>query len=187
MGRYADAQDALEQTLPIFRRAGHRYREAINLGNLAAITMMRGHLATADRYAREALEIAHQLEEVEAGATYNLVLSAVETFCSRFDEAREHLLEALQITREIGGTGETDALTRLSTLELAAGDLDEALELGRESVRVAATVPSDLDRGYAQQALGYAALTAGLWDEAEPALTASAELFEQSRAAGARA
>ncbi|MET0837480.1 MAG: hypothetical protein ABWY19_01775, partial [Marmoricola sp.] len=39
--------------------------------------------------------------------------------------------------------------------------------------------PSDLDRGYAQQALGYAALTAGLWDEAESALTASAELFEQ--------
>ena len=29
MARYAEAQTALEETLPIFQRAGHRYREAM--------------------------------------------------------------------------------------------------------------------------------------------------------------
>ncbi len=68
LGRYAEAQAALEETLPIFRRSGHRYRETINLGNLASIALMRGQLASAEKWAREAVENAHQLEELEAGA-----------------------------------------------------------------------------------------------------------------------
>ena len=41
MARFAEAQAALEETLPIFRRAGHRYREAIALSNLASIAVMQ--------------------------------------------------------------------------------------------------------------------------------------------------
>ena len=58
LGRYAEAQAALEETLPIFRRSGHRYRETIDLGNLASIALMRGQLASAEKWAREAVENA---------------------------------------------------------------------------------------------------------------------------------
>ena len=168
MSLYAEAQSALEATLPIFRRAGHRYREAINLGNLASIAMMRGHLATSEQYAVGAIELAQSLDEVESSMTYMLVLGSVKTFTNRFESGRDHLREALRITRELGSdSAVTDSLTRLSTLELHAGHLDEALAYARESVQVAATVPSDLDRGLGRQSLGYAALAAGLWDEAE--------------------
>ncbi len=178
LGRYAEAQAALEETLPIFRRAGHRYREAINLGNLASIAMMRGHYANADRWAREALESARQLEEVEAGATYMLVLGAVETNTSRFDDAREHLLGALAVAHQVGANStETDALARLVAVELGAGNLEAAIERAREAVAAGATVPSDLDRALAEKALGYAASAIGVWDEAESGFATSSDLF----------
>jgi class 3 adenylate cyclase/tetratricopeptide (TPR) repeat protein len=167
LGRYAEAQDALEATLPIFRRSGHRYREAVNLGNLAAIAMMRGHLASADRYAQQALDASRQVEDVEAAATYQLVLGVVATETSRIDDGRAHLESALEIAESLGVDSlRTDALSRLTVTELAAGNLEAALSRARDGAVVAETVASDLDKGYAQLALGYAAKASGLWDEA---------------------
>jgi hypothetical protein len=62
-------------------------------------------------------------------------------------------------------------------VELAAGDLDAALDLAHEATSVSATVASDLDRGHAHQSLGYAAAARGLWEEAEAAFVAGQELF----------
>ncbi len=178
LGRYAEAQDALEETLPIFRRSGHRYREAINLGNLAAIAQMRGHLAAAERFGRQALEITEQLEEVEASATYRLVIGTVEAFTSRLADARADLEAALRVTREVGATpAEVDALTQLVAVELADGRPEVALERARQAVAEAVDVPSDLDRGHAHQCLGYAASATGHDEEAGTAFAAARALF----------
>ncbi len=170
LGRYDEAQAALEETLPIFRRSGHRYRETINMGNLSSIALMRGQLASAERWARQAIEMAHQLEELEAGVTYALVLGSVATLTSRFELGRTELHRALDTARQIAADVHLgEALARLSTLELAAGDRDLALELGRESAEVMGRVASGLDRGCAHLSHGYVASAAGLWDEAQAA------------------
>ncbi len=179
MARYAEAQDTLEQTLPIFRRSGHRYRVAINLGNLASIAMMRGHLASSEGFAREALDLVEELEEVEAAVSYHLVLGTLETFTSRLDDAREHLQEAIRVARQLEATpAESEGYYRLVATELAAGDVDAALQCGRRSVELTAKVPSDLDRAYAQLTLGYAAIETAGWEEARRALTSAAGLFD---------
>ncbi|MET0999443.1 MAG: adenylate/guanylate cyclase domain-containing protein [Marmoricola sp.] len=170
MGRYDEAQTALEETLPIFRRSGHRYRETINMGNLSSIALMRGQLASAEKWARQALDMAHQLEELEAGVTYALVLGAVATLTSRFELGRTQLQQALDTARQIAADVHMgEALARLSTLELAAGNRDLALDLGREGAEVMGRVASGLDRGNAHLSHGYVASAAGLWDEAQAA------------------
>ncbi len=179
LGRYAEAQAALEETLPIFQRSGHRYRETIVLGNLASIALMRGQLVSAERWGREAVDNAHQLEELEAEANYSLVLGAVATLTSRFDVARSHLEKAISIAHEVLEEAiEGESLARMSTIELATGNLDEALALARRAVTAAADVASELDRGYTQQAHAHAAAAKGLWDEAEKAYTEAHRLFE---------
>ena len=179
MTRYAEAQETLEQTLPIFSRAGHRYRVAINLGNLASIAMMRGHLASSERFAREALDLATELEEAEAVVSYRLVLATVETFTSRLDDARAHLHAAIEVARDLDATpSESEGYYRLVATELAAGDVDTALECGRRAVELSTTAPSDLDRACAQLTLGYAAIESRGWEEARHALTVAASLFD---------
>ena len=179
LGWYAEAQAALEETLPIFRRSGHRYRETVNLGNLASIALMRNQLASAENWAREAVQNAEEIEELEAGATYKLVLGAVATLTSRFEVARTHLAEASSIAHEVHGEAlEGEALSRMSTIELVTGNHEEALDLARRAVAAAANVTSELDRGYNQQALGLAAAAMGLWDEAETAFAEARRLFE---------
>ena len=71
-----------------------------------------------------------------------------------------------------------ESLARMSTIELATGNLDEALALGRRAVAAAADVASELDRGYTQQAHAHAAAAMGLWDEAETAFAEAHRLFE---------
>ncbi len=102
MARYAEAQAALEETLPIFRRAGHRYREAVALSNLASIAVVRGHFATTDSYATQAIEICRELGELEAIAVSSLVLAHSALFTGRFDVARACAEESMAIARTRG-------------------------------------------------------------------------------------
>ena len=119
MGRYAEAQDALEQTLPIFHRSGHRYRVAINLGNLASIAMMRGHLASSERYAREALELGRRARgdgsggelppRPRHGGDVQLALRARRALAC---------CEAIRVAHELEATpAEAEGYYRLATLE----------------------------------------------------------------------
>ena len=180
LGRYAEAQAALEETLPIFRRSGHRYRETINLGNLASIALMRGQLASAEQWGREAVENAHQLEELEAEANYMLVLGAVATLTSRFDVARSHLDEAISIAHEV----HEDATRRerrwpacrRSSWRPATSTKPWRWRAGR-SPPPPMSPPSSI-AATTQQAHAHAAAAMGLWDEAETAFAEAHRLFE---------
>jgi tetratricopeptide (TPR) repeat protein len=178
LGRYDEAQTALEATLPIFRRSGHRYRETINLGNLASISLMRGRLAESERWGHEALGSARELEELEPQATYSLVLGSVAALTGRPDLARTHLERAITIAHEVRGDAlEGEALARLATTELLAGNPEQALDRARGAVAASSEVASELDRGYTHLSRGYAATALGLWDEAEAAFTEAHTLF----------
>ena len=175
LGRIDDARAALEQSLPIFRRSGHRYRESLTLGNLASISMMQGAVAVAERWSREALAMAVELEDLEAQATDLTVLGMIESITARYDAAAEHLEQALAVARQVGSrTHQADALQRLAIAELGRGDVPAALDRARSAARVTETTRSGLEAGQARLALGYAASDAGLWEEAEAAFAAAA-------------
>lgn len=95
------------------------------MGNLASIALMRGRLAEAERWGHQALESARQLEELEeleAEATYSLVLGWVAALTSRPDVARTHLSRGYAATAlglwDEAEAGFTEAHALFSHLEL---------------------------------------------------------------------
>ena len=178
MHRYAEAQEAFEATLPIFRRSGHRYREAVNTGNLASIALARGRLAEAARWADAAIELTEELEEGEASATYLTIRGEVAILAARFAEGEAFFQRALEIGRSTGVADlEADVLAfQVKALQLQRRH-DAALALAREAVEASLVTQSDVNRGQAQVALGYAALGLGVWDQAERAFTDAVTLY----------
>src|SRR5205085_11572543 len=96
MGRTEEARVVFEEVLPLFRRSGHRYREAVTLGNLGSVALAQGRLAEAARRAEEGVEATQQLEDLEATVTNLLVLADVEIDVRRWDAARGHLAQPLE-------------------------------------------------------------------------------------------
>ena len=179
MARFAEAQAALEETLPIFRRAGHRYREGVALSNLASIAVTRGHFATSDRYATQAIEICRDLGEQEAIAIASLVLAQAALFTGRFEEARSYAEEAMAIARGVGNLAlEAEALTRLVHIALMHDEIDDAVEYGLLGVEVGQHVSSDLDRAYTHLSVGYALRWAERLDEADEHFAIAYDLFD---------
>ena len=174
-----DARAALERTLPIFRRSGHRYREGIALGNLASVSLLQGRLAESERWAQKSVLVSLDLDDLEGQATNLTVLAMTESITARYDQAVDHLEQALALARGVGArTQETDALQRLVIAELGRGRVQVALAHAREAAEVSVHTPSDLEGGQAGMSLGYAATAAGLWDEARAAFTSAVELVD---------
>ncbi len=179
MARFAEAQAALEETLPIFRRAGHRYREAIALSNLASITVMQGHFAVTDSYATQAVEICRELGELEAIAVASLVLAHSALFTGRFERARACAEEALAIARSVGNPAlQSEALMRLVHISMILDEIDDAVAYGLLGVEVGHHVSSDLDRAYSHLSVGYALRWAERFDEADEHLAVAYDLFD---------
>jgi tetratricopeptide (TPR) repeat protein len=179
MSRYAEAQAALEEVLPIFRRSGHVYRVAVALGNLASIAAVQGRFGVTVRYAREAIELCRAMEESEAIAVDLLVLAHAELFTHQFHAARAHAEEAVAIARDLGNVPlEADGLTRLVHILLVLDEVDAAVQIGLESVEVGRTASSDLDRGYTHLSVGYALRWAGRYDEADDHFAEATSLFD---------
>jgi len=175
LNRYGEARAALEQTLPLFRRSGHRYRETIVLGNLATIALGQGELADARRWAEEAIVHTRALVDREATCTILILQGMVAAAIGDWAEAERLYQESLETARDVEShTHEVESLTRLALLHLEQGDPHEALAPAREAEEAGHSALSALERGHAQLARGYAELGTGaravaerLFEEAE--------------------
>ena len=178
LNRIDEARTSLEQVLPLFHRSGHVYREAIVVGNLAAIAQSQGDLAVARRWALQATGQTRALLDREATANSLLVLGMVATAVGDWDAATAAFAEALTLARDVESRShESDTLTRWTLLHLERGDDDDALRLAREGDDVAASTLSGLERGHAKLVRGYAELRAGNLAPAERTFEAAAELY----------
>jgi tetratricopeptide (TPR) repeat protein len=178
LNRYDEARAALEQTLPLFRRSGHRYRETIVLGNLATIALGQGELADARRWASEAVQHTRALVDREATCT-NLVLQGmVATAIGDWAEAESLLQESLEAARDVEShTHEVEVLTRLALLHVERGRPSDGLAFARSAEEASRSALSALERGHAQLARGYAELGTGARSAAERLFEAAAESF----------
>jgi tetratricopeptide (TPR) repeat protein len=180
LGRLDEAKVGFEQVLPLFRRSGHRYREAVVLGNLASIASRQSELAQGEKWARTAVEVTKEIGDREGAAVNLIVLAIIHTSVGRWAEAEELLVDAVSMTRDLEVAGaETSALSVLSVMELERQRPDEALARARAAVLASERVSSPLDRGHAHLALGYAAVGTGDLGTAKAAFSAAAEMFTE--------
>ena len=157
MGRYAEAQAALEETLPIFRRAGHRYREAINLGNLASGRVIRGQFAVSRALGHAPRSAGPvELEELEADRDQP-ARARPRSSCSpaASTTARAHAGGAgvARERRQPARSRPTPA-PGWCTWSWSPATSERRRRRGRQAVAGGAEASSDLDRGYAHLALG---------------------------------
>lgn len=178
ISRIDEARVALEQVLPVFRRSGHAYREAVVLGNLGSIAMGLGQLAEARRWSLEAVSRMRHLPDRESMATSLIGLGMVAAAVGAWDEGDMRYREALDLCRDVESrTGETDTLSRWAMMLLDQGKSDAALELALEGTDAAELAMSGLERGHAQLARGYAELATGQHAAAERSFLAAEALF----------
>jgi class 3 adenylate cyclase/tetratricopeptide (TPR) repeat protein len=180
LGRLDEARTGFEQVLPLFRRSGHRYREAVVLGNLATIASRQAEIARAEQWARAAVDATREIGDREGVATNMIILAILYTSVSRWPEAEALLTEALAIARDVGVAGvETSALSQWAVLDLERGNPEDALLRARAAVLAGEQVSSPLDRGHAHLALGSAAVRTGDLAAASTAFATAADLFTE--------
>ncbi len=178
LNRIDEARATLEQVLPVFHRSGHRYREAIVVGNLATIAHSQGELAVARRWATEAVAQTRALGDREAICTDLVVLGMIAAAVGEWDEAERAYEEALEISRDVESrTAETESLTKWGGMLLEKGDPDRALRLALEAVEVSESAMSALERGHAQLVRGWAELANDQPGVAETSFDAAGECF----------
>jgi class 3 adenylate cyclase/predicted ATPase len=178
LDRYDEARAALEQTLPLFRRSGHRYRETIVLGNLATIALGQNELVDARRWAGEAVQHTRQLVDREATSTNLILQGMVAAAIGDWADAERLYQESLETARDVEShTHEVEALTRLALLEIARGDPGRAVGFARAAEEASRSALSPLERGHAQLVRGYAELGTGARSAAERLFEAAEESF----------
>jgi len=176
MGRMDEARASLEQVLPIFHRSGHRYREALVLGNLATIEMTQGQLANARQRSLEAIARMRLLADREGVGNNLIVLGMVAAATGAADDGEAAYRQALEIARDVESrTMQVDVLTKWAHLHLDQDEPDKALALAHEADELGELAMSALERGQAQLAHGYAALATGSPAEADRSFRAAEE------------
>jgi len=100
MGKHEAASDALKVALSLYRREPVNENVASILSGLGNVERSLGNCESAERYYRQALEIAHELNSSEGIASYSGTLAAVAIQGKRWAEAERISLDTLS-TRKI--------------------------------------------------------------------------------------
>jgi class 3 adenylate cyclase/tetratricopeptide (TPR) repeat protein len=113
--------DYFDEVLQRAREHGHRMMELRVLAHRATALRWLGLYESAEASAREALELAGQLDTVSAAATGEMTLGFVLAAAGKSEEARTLLLSAAERAHEAGRPA-LEARTWLSLSELAEGE-----------------------------------------------------------------
>ncbi len=101
----AKAEDLLERALVATKAASPDNTGATQLGNLAHLAALQGHLEIAERRYREVVEIFRELDRPGKEAVQLDGLANTLWLLGRADEARETSARAIEIAREKGDAG----------------------------------------------------------------------------------
>jgi tetratricopeptide (TPR) repeat protein len=97
----------------------------------------------------EALELIAQKPPGKLRLAVASGLGSISVTMNEVPEAREYLKQALQTAHVLRSFNEASPLSNLSLLEYQAGNVGRAIELGRETVARARTIPGHRHLGYA--------------------------------------
>ena len=127
MGRYAEAQHYLEESLSIAREIGDTRRAMAAFQPLALAHFGQGDLPTARRYLEEALGFAQNLGEPREVAAATNALAQVHRVDGNLDQAEPLYDKVLALARELGDRESIAvALLNLAMVAVGRGSLERA-------------------------------------------------------------
>ncbi len=130
------AADRLREALDLAQRLADRHNESVTWLNLAVAATNAGRFSEGHSLAQRALELASRTGNERTRMLTLLLLGATETQWGNFREARKYFLEAQRIASDKGyKAGEGYVLRNLGIWAREQGRLDEAIQLGDESVQ----------------------------------------------------
>jgi len=127
-----------EGFLAVARRAGDRGNEGAALAAMSLASFWAHGLDRALAYARQAIEVAEEVDAKPVLAAGHFVTGLVHSVTARLDLARAELEKALTISRSVGDVFHLSfALGRIGQLKNWEGEYTEAARLQSDGLRVA--------------------------------------------------
>ena len=121
MGRYAEAEPCLEESLAIAREIDDKSRVAATLQTLGMVSVALGMLAKARAYGEEAIALARELGDRREIAAAVIALAQLYRVEGRADLAEPLYCEALAVARDLGDR-EVVAIGLLNLAMVAIGE-----------------------------------------------------------------
>lgn len=180
LGSYAFAKTCLHQAADLSRRAADARGSGDALGELARVHWLEGGdggYTVALRLLEEALEVRRALGSARAIAETLGLIANIRIQRADFDGARPVLEEARSLSREVYDlAGEARALMALGAIAYFRDELERAIELWQEGLRVAEMAGERELIGAFLNNIGEARLARGELDHARAALLEAREV-----------
>ena len=171
LGRLAEARQATEESLAIFRASGNLYREVAALGNLASIAVRQGHLGTARRRAEESLDAGRHLEDPEAPVTPLAALGEIYLAAGDLAAAAPALEDAYEATMAAGNDQLAAGVrSEQAVVAIGRGEIAAALRWCADALAHAEAAQSGREAAVASLVLGLAQLADGQHEAADATL-----------------
>jgi tetratricopeptide (TPR) repeat protein/DNA-binding Lrp family transcriptional regulator len=175
-GQLASATSGLTEAEAIFRELRRKRSRVLALSNLAELLTWQGQPLQARQRAHIAVQVAADLDFKLGRVVAQRAMGIASLDLGRYDDAREALVEALMLARQIDLSEEAIACeTLLAAVLLEQGDEARATRFARQALARADGPDPERFRPLAQASLGHAIATT------EPA-EARASVAEAARA-----
>lgn len=158
------AQEVYTQALHIAERLGDSSNRVMTLHNLAVTALTAGRIGEAIRQSQVALDAAREVGSSTVQVLSMLLLGNLYTLCGCFEEAASTLHQVQEMAKDISyASGVASALRNLGILAREEGNLERAIDLGRQALehltqlalyRQVTTAAIELARSYLLQGEG---------------------------------
>ncbi|MGW1912685.1 BTAD domain-containing putative transcriptional regulator [Streptomyces sp. NPDC002076] len=164
------------------RSCGDRRAEVRASVVLANAHQLSGRFAEADESARESLRLGNSFSDPLARCWAANIRGAMAFYQRRYDNAEEHLKQALEDFRDCGDrAGEASVLCNLSRIHVVTGRPQSAVELAQQGVDMYEGLGHAVKTANGRYALGVALTENGLPAEAAERLQEALTIFRESR------
>ncbi len=179
-GKPTDALTSYQTALELQRKLGNRRTQAILIGNIAAVQQDLQRYAEALRGYEEARRIFQEIDDFTAEGPILTNLGNLYQVVGRFAEANEALRAAVQLARKLGRKeDELIAQHNLTVYLLERNQLDEAMESGFASAKLASELKNDRFLPQIWSNLGEVGVRMEAWNAARDAYR---EMLDAARA-----
>jgi predicted ATPase/DNA-binding winged helix-turn-helix (wHTH) protein len=155
-----------ERAVALYREIGDRLGLVRSLTQLANFRVWQGRHEEAEALLIEAWDLVAPTKFGKAKISTKICLGILSTRTGEFSEAREYYLQTIQLARDLRSQSESLCLLNLAVLEFSLGDVEHAIERGREAVACARATPGRRFLGPALENLAAYLLARGSPEEA---------------------
>jgi tetratricopeptide (TPR) repeat protein len=155
--------------------------EAKILWSLSMANLLSGCLQEAIGCGERSLALArqHNLDE-QTAQTLNDLGGFIYLYSGRIEQARQALMEASELWRELGNTPMlTDSLSKACIAHVYAGDFDQAISLSEEAFRISHSINNLWGQSYSKWIVGEAYRERGEYSKAIEVMKECIHLGEQ--------